>query len=300
MDDLRRVQQHYAPIVDSYTREYRDDYPGYPANRKRLGILVDRMTRAGVKSALDCGCGEGSPMMGMAAAGIDVWGFDFVAEMAASARERLGTRGMAGHVWQGSIMELKDFRPAPEVPAVFDCCIAMGVFPHLSDELAALRNMAAVVRPGGRVMVEFRNELFALFTANRYSLQFMMEQLIRVGEASARHPEFAASLAAVEKALTPLFRTDMPPLRRGTKDAPGYDEILARFHNPLSIGASLFAPAGLTVDAVHFYHYHAVPPMLESADPKMFRTLSVEMEADPRDWRGHFMASAFVVEAVKG
>ena len=43
-----------------------------------------------------------------------------------------------------------------------------------------------------------------------------------------------------------------------------------------------------------FYHYHALPPMLEAAAPELFRRASVAME-DPRDWRGHFMASAFVL-----
>ena len=33
--------------------------------------------------------------------------------------------------------------------------------------------------------------------------------------------------------------------------------------------------------------------------PALFRDLSLAMEADPSDWRGYFMASAFVVEAVK-
>jgi hypothetical protein len=45
---------------------------------------------------------------------------------------------------------------------------------------------------------------------------------------------------------------------------------------------------------VLFYHFHALPPMLEQAAPALFRRASVAME-NPRDWRGHFMASAFVL-----
>ena len=44
-----------------------------------------------------------------------------------------------------------------------------------------------------------------------------------------------------------------------------------------------------------FYHFHALPPMLEGANPQLFRQTSLAMEADPTDWRGHFMASAFIL-----
>jgi hypothetical protein len=43
-----------------------------------------------------------------------------------------------------------------------------------------------------------------------------------------------------------------------------------------------------------FYHYHCLPPMLEAQVPELFRRESLRME-DPEDWRGHFMASAFLL-----
>jgi hypothetical protein len=47
-----------------------------------------------------------------------------------------------------------------------------------------------------------------------------------------------------------------------------------------------------------FYHYHCLPPMFEQAVPELFRRRSVAME-DPADWRGYFMASAFVVAGIR-
>ncbi len=90
----------------------------------------------------------------------------------------------------------------------------------------------------------------------------------------------------------------LPPVRSGTQEAPGYDAVLSQFHNPFELDG-LFGEAGLRIDRKHFYHFHGLPPMFEGAYPELFRTLSLEMERDPGDWRGHFMASAFVVEAVK-
>ena len=58
----------------------------------------------------------------------------------------------------------------------------------------------------------------------------------------------------------------------------------------------IFNPVGFHVDRIHFYHYHALPPIFEKKNPELFRELSLKMEK-PDDWRGYFMASAFVVEA---
>lgn len=298
MADDKSVQRHYAAVVDDYTEEYKADYRGYPANQRRLRILIDRMGKAGVKTVLDCGCGEASPMMGMARAGHDVWGFDFVASMVESARRRLATVGLGERVWQGSVMEPSSFRPTDAVPAAFDCCLAMGVFPHLTDQPAALKNMAASVKPGGRVMVEFRNELFSLFTANRHSFDFFRDELMRTEEMSTGHPEYRSALEGIVEQMRPLFCTELPPARLGNQDAPGYDAILSRFNNPLT-ARELFASAGLCVEQLHFYHFHAVPPMFERANPQMFRDLSLDMESHPTDWRGYFMASAYVIESVR-
>jgi len=47
---------------------------------------------------------------------------------------------------------------------------------------------------------------------------------------------------------------------------------------------------------IHFYHYHALPPIFQSKHPQLFRELSLKLE-NPSDWKGYLMASAYVVEA---
>jgi hypothetical protein len=89
------------------------------------------------------------------------------------------------------------------------------------------------------------------------------------------------------------FRMDVPPIRKGKSGEPGYDEVLSRTHNPLVLREQ-FAAAGFSNVRVLFYHYHCMPPMFEARMPEIFRKLSMEME-NPNDWRGYFMASAFIV-----
>lgn len=123
-------------------------------------------------------------------------------------------------------------------------------------------------------------------------------ELIRVDQRKRERPQFANELDEIADDLRRYFKMDMPQPRLGDQAAPGYDAILSQFHNPLEIG-KLFTAAGLREVGRYFYHFHAVPPLYEERYPRLFRELSLALELEPTDWRGHFMASAFVVEAVR-
>jgi hypothetical protein len=139
-----------------------------------------------------------------------------------------------------------------------------------------IANLRDAVRDDGLVVVEARNQLFSLFTLNRYTYEFFRDELLRTEDESVLAP------------LRERFRMDLPPIRRGHADEPGYDEVLSRTHNPFELRA-LFEAAGFASVQTLFYHYHALPPQLE---PSVAASLELE---DPFDWRGHFLASAFLV-----
>jgi hypothetical protein len=170
------------------------------------------------------------------------------------------------------------------------------VFPHVPQALdrVAIGNLHASLRRGGTVAIEARNQLFALFTLNRYTRDFFLHDLIEVESLS---PEERAAIAPALATLERQLRVDLPPLRQGKAGEPGYDEVLSRTHNPLLVRAQVEA-AGFRDVRLHFYHYHALPPMLEAQAPEWFRRRSLALE-NAEDWRGHFMASAFVVSGVK-
>jgi len=90
---------------------------------------------------------------------------------------------------------------------------------------------------------------------------------------------------------------DLPTIRKGKKDEPGYDEVLSRTHNPFEVKAQ-FERAGFKDVQTLFYHFHGFPPMFEKEAPKEFKKLSLAMEKNPNDWRGHFMASAFLITGI--
>jgi hypothetical protein len=216
------------------------------------------------------------------------------AQMVGEARRIMAEWGVpSDRFWQGSVVEASDYR---RPPGGYDAAICFGVFPHLPESLdeEAIANLHAALAPGGLVAIEARNQLFALFTLNRYSRDLFMKDLIGVDSLPASERDaLAPALAALER----RFRVDLPPLRQGKDGEPGYDEVLSRTHNPFVMRGQLEA-AGFRDVRLHFYHYHALPPMLESYVPSWFRQRSLALE-DPADWRGHFMASAFIVTGIK-
>ena len=162
----------------------------------------------------------------------------------------------------------------------FDALLAMGVLPHVEHEIVALENMRHLLKPGGTVFVECRNKLFSLFTFNRFTYEFILDDLLAgvTGEVRDQAAEFLATRVDM----------NMPPL-----PSSGHE---AKYHNPLTIEDS-FLDAGFTDIEIMPFHYHAAMPRFEKPLGAAFRAQSIALENEPSGWRGLFLCSAFVVRA---
>jgi 2-polyprenyl-3-methyl-5-hydroxy-6-metoxy-1,4-benzoquinol methylase len=275
-----KVRLCYSTWATNYHADYYASAGAYPPVHQ--DIVRDVLKRSGARTLLDAGCGPASMLRSLTDLGIELYGFDLTPEMVTEARRVMSTLPNE-RLWVGSVTDRKDFG-TPK----YDAAICIGVLPHVpeSADKAVVDNLFHAVKPGGTVMLEARNELFALFTQNRYTYELIAQRLV---PAAALGGEAAKALEALKQ----HFRMDLPPVRKGKSGEPGYDEVLSRTHNPFELRAQ-FDAAGFRDVEVLFYHYHCLPPMFERELPELFRRQSVAME-DPRDWRGHFMASAFIV-----
>ena len=295
------IRRCYSTWGERYYDDYYASDSAYPPIH--TDIVRDLLQRQAARSLLDAGCGPASMLRDLALPGLERYGFDMTPEMVEEARRVLGSQGLPPErVWQGSVLDAAAFAASSDTPAGgFDAAICFGVLPHIPAEADAevIDHLRDALAPGGMVAVEARNELFGLFTLNRYSRDLFRDRLI--GEEAlietAKTPREREALTAALESLDARFRTDLPPLRGGYADEPGYDEVLSRTHNPFELRAQAEA-AGLEEVRTLFYHYHALPPMLEAEAPDLFRRASLAME-DPEDWRGHVMASAFILVARK-
>jgi 2-polyprenyl-3-methyl-5-hydroxy-6-metoxy-1,4-benzoquinol methylase len=254
---------------------------GYPANHFAFQQILPALADLSAQRVLEVGIGDGNAIPLLVGAGLDLAGFDVDPVRVVTSQARLQEYGLPGDAVTWGDIEDATTYVTVQADAGFDALIALGVLPHVHREEVTLRNMRALVRPGGQVFVECRNKLFSLVTFNRYTYEFLMDDL------------FAESPASVRDSLREFLST-----RLDATTPPPPSGHAATFHNPFEVPA-LFTAAGFEDVSVIPFHYHSAMPMLEKYDPKAFREGSLAMENDPSGWRGLFLCSAFLVKATR-
>ena len=295
--DIKSVVDHYDAVAENYHRQYErerlyDTSAFYPANYFRLQILINSFINKGIKRVIEVGVGEGTPLATLGRAGVDVWGFDISQKMVKKSKETMRKNGMdPDHIFWGDIQDPTTYAHAL-AEGQFDGLMAMGVMPHVENDDLVLENMATLVRPNGSVFIEFRNKLFSLITFNRFTYEFILDELLE-GVSQEMKNEVA-------KDLQTRLRMDLPPSRDSLagSDAPGYDAILSKFHNPFEV-VDFFERHSFKDIELRWYHYHPAMPYLSEKNPDLFRREAIRLEHEPSSWKGLFLCSAFVVEAVR-
>lgn len=295
-DLTERVSRHYDGSASSYHEQYDPERiwsnQEYPANWFRLQKVIGLLRDAGAKSVYELGAGEASTLARIhAELGIEVRGSDLSPEMVRLGRDNLERNGIDPQ----ALVEL-DAQDSAAVTreqeriGPSDAVLALGVIPHVVDDAGFVDAMSGFVRPGGTLMLQFRNALFSMFTFNRLTREFILDELMA--------PVPQKFKDAVEADLNARLAVDKPPMRTWDKDAPAYDEILARFHNPFEL-ADVVRDAGFSDISFHWYNFHPTYPMLAGQfDRAEYRQAQIDLESDD-SWRGIFLCSAGFIRATK-
>ena len=288
------VASHYDGSASSYSDQYNEDKiwtnEEYPANYFRLKMVRRILSQAGVNSLYEHGVGDATPLVTVAGDGIRVAGNDVSPEMVKVARANMLEHGLDPE--SISFLDVQDSNAIAderERAGSFEAVMALGVIPHVTDDHDFVSSMDLFLNPGGRLLLQFRNSMFSMFTFNRLTKEFILDELIPGVPQSVRQ--------VVQEDLDQRLAVDKPPLRtRPTGD--GYDEILSRFHNPFEL-SEVVKSFGYSDLKFHWYNYHPAYPMISGTiDPKVYRQAQMDLEGD-RSWRGMFLCSAGVIEAVK-
>ena len=271
------------PVTEHARSEYdrvTDPSMGYPANHFALQQVLNVLQERRARRILEVGIGNGNAIPVLAAAGLEVSGLEIKDDLVTASRQRLAEQGRPAEsvVW-GDIEDATTY-PSLRRSADFDAILALGVLPHARHERTVLTNMRALLQPGGTVFVECRNALFSLFTFNRYTSEFILDDLLGDASPNARK--------AVSDYLAPRLNMDLPPATANP----------ATYHNPLEI-PRVFREAGFTDIVIRPFHYHVAPPVLEHQLGQEFRDGSLALENEPSGWRGLFLCSAFLVQATR-
>ncbi|MCF3179504.1 methyltransferase domain-containing protein [Streptomyces polychromogenes] len=138
-EDHTRVQEFFGARADAWDEKFPEDGPAFTAAVAECGIGPG-------ERVLDAGCGTGralTPLREAVGPSGTVLGVDLTERMLAAAR-RAG-RGADGTLLRGDVARL------PLRDGALDAVFAAGLIAHLPDPAANLRELARVVRPGGRL-----------------------------------------------------------------------------------------------------------------------------------------------------
>ncbi len=144
---------HYDRILSDYDRHYYDVHSTRYRERFILEPLLDGMDLRGLKVAdLASGSGHTSAYLLQRFPGIEVTGFDVSPEACAGYRKRVGR---PSHQF--------DLTKRQAAPGEFDACIVMGGLHHcVADLEATFANIAAMLRPGGQLLMFEPNSEYVL------------------------------------------------------------------------------------------------------------------------------------------
>ncbi|HXM86245.1 MAG TPA: methyltransferase domain-containing protein [Solirubrobacteraceae bacterium] len=232
------------------THQAEDRHWWYRGRRSVLDGVIDEMRLPARAEILDAGCGSGRNMIDLARHGT-VTGVELSATSVSLARERC-----TGEVIEGSVLEM------PFEAGRFDLAASLDVIEHLEDDLAALRELRRVVKPGGTLLVTVPAYQWLWSghdVVNHHYRRYTRRSLQRVGEQAgweqARTTYFNSLLLPAAISLRVLDRfnrkTTESSLDLWVPPAP-LNWLLER---PLALEAAMIGrggriPAGLSLLAV--------------------------------------------------
>ena len=164
---------------DSRSQSYINGFEGpYHANRlKMVEVLIDGQSFTG-SDCLDFGCGDGLFAERLLTDGARITGIDVDKVMVDAARVRLESKWKDTPLLLGGVDNMKDL-PGNS----FDYLFALNVLAYLNpdEEVSFYREAQRLLRKGGALIVTHSNELFDMFTFNRYTVNFFEKHFSTLG-----------------------------------------------------------------------------------------------------------------------
>jgi 2-polyprenyl-3-methyl-5-hydroxy-6-metoxy-1,4-benzoquinol methylase len=282
------VIDYYNSVSNDYFEQYRKENletgKKYPQNYYRLQWIIERLATLNLKSVYEVGTGEGTPLVAINKMGYEVAGCDISKNMVDFTKQNFKKNGIIpDNVQWADIEDTLTFTNQIK-NGKYDALIALGVMPHVNNDGLALRNMKSLLNPGGKVFVEFRNKMFSLFTFNKYTKEFILDDLMAEVSDDLKNQ--------VNKELDKY----LVPEKESDKNID-YSKIKAKFHNPFEV-PQLMINNGFKKPKIHWYHFHPAPTFMESRDKVSYWKEAAKLEHKGTDeWKGYFMCSAMCIEA---
>ena len=233
----------------------------------RLQRVQRVLADAGSTSVYELGVGDATPLITLAGDGLRVAGNDISAEMVKVARANMQAHGLdplaIAHL---DVQDEGTMAAEHERAGVFDAVMALGVIPHVADDTAFVQAMDGFLSPGGRLVLQFRNSLFSMFTFNRLTKEFILDDLLADVDPVIRDVVRPTSMPGSPS-------TNLPSAPRPTGD--GYDGS-CRASQPFELASSYARGLQRPLPLVQLPPRY--PMIADRIDPMEYRRAQVAME----------------------
>jgi ubiquinone/menaquinone biosynthesis C-methylase UbiE len=261
-------------------------YPMYEVRRDLVFKTLDTLTPKG--KLLDAGCGAAHILCECLEKGWDCFGFDFSDNMVELSKINLEKLGHdTKRVRNGLMSDLSAYENNS-----FNVVLILGVSQYLmeDDDLKIWSEIRRVLMPDGIVLVDFVNGLFDLLTFNKFTLDFISNEVLPIFFSTSQQLLLKEKIA---KLLTYPNKPDVKGLYSTRRD-----HIRKRTENPLTLSDRM-QQHGFVISDNRFFRFHAVPPLLFENDPDLEKVAISSEGILANHWIGHFIASAFLVTLKK-
>ena len=231
---------HSKPLWENLSQNYVDVLDN-PYHKHRLEVIIDLIPEElFLKGSriIDFGCGDGVLFPVFLEKGVDIFGIDISENMIELGKKRLSQMNLpTNNLIVAGVNYFKNFESNS-----LDGILSFNTLAYLTDEEEKVFYTEAqrTIKPNGFLAVSHSNELFDLYTFNRYTVEFFKKNLI----------EGAAEIEKIKELLT------------HSEEPTTYATYNVR-ENPLAYKTKL-QEYGFAEIKQHFSNMHSVPPLLSN------------------------------------
>jgi ubiquinone/menaquinone biosynthesis C-methylase UbiE len=168
-DGAQREREQVRKVYQTIADEYDERIPGNGVvddifTDSEMAFLLGKVQSS--DDVLDMGCGTGRFTIPLAERAASVSGLDMSPAMLAANRKKLADHGLDADLREGDMADL----PFPD--ASFDVVVSMLALMHIprQDRQQVFREVARVLRPGGRLLIGVKNSVFErMFQGDRFA-----------------------------------------------------------------------------------------------------------------------------------
>ena len=279
-------------------------YLKFPSNRVRAEIALGEIIKLKLRGKmLDIGCGTGQLVIELLKRKREVSGIDVAENVVEQARAHL--RKLKLKADPEKVFKVSSLASLSQKNQ-YNLATALGLLEYLENDAELFRVLRKIIKKGGYALVECRNKLFNLFSANDYtstiSKKDELPQLVKqLNDIERYSPKSANKIPYIEAgvsqkinkflALASKNKEWFSTKRKSFSKYPA--KMIRQQHTPQELEKSA-ARFGFKLQYVVYGHAHPYPPYYEKKVPKIYNKIALLMSPLGQTSLGAWMGSSFV------